>query len=43
MPESHDSPGFNPSILQHSGIWGAGDEAVLNNKHKKKKEKKIPL
>ncbi len=24
------SPGFDPSILRHSGIWGAADEAVLN-------------
>ncbi len=23
-------PGFDPSILRHSGIWGAADEAVLN-------------
>jgi hypothetical protein len=24
-------PGFDPSILRHSRIWGAADEAVLNN------------
>ncbi len=24
-----------PSILRISGIWGAADEAVLNNVHKK--------
>ena len=24
------SPGFNPSILRHSGIWRAADEVVLN-------------
>ncbi len=29
--------GFDPSILRHSGIWGAGDEAVLNNVHSWKK------
>ncbi len=34
---------FDPSILRHSEIWGAADEAVLNNVHKKKKSKKIPL
>ncbi len=33
--QSRNSPGFNPSILRHSGIWGAADEAVLNNVHKK--------
>jgi hypothetical protein len=33
--------GFDPSILRHSGIWGAADEAVLNKVHKK--PKKIPL
>ncbi len=37
---SHNSPGFDPIILQHSGIWGAADEAVLNNVHKNKKSKK---
>jgi hypothetical protein len=26
---SHNSPGFDPSILRHSGIRGAADEAVL--------------
>ncbi len=36
------SPGFDPSILRHSGIWGAADEAVLNKVHRKK-IKKIPL
>ena len=34
---------IDPSILWHSGIWGAADEAVLNNAHKKKKSKKISL
>jgi hypothetical protein len=28
-------PGFDPSILRHSGIWGAADEAVLNIVRKK--------
>ncbi len=37
------SSGFNPSILQRSGIWGVADEAVLKNVHKKKKSKKSPL
>ncbi len=23
-------PGLDPSILRHSGIWGAADETVLN-------------
>ncbi len=26
---SRNSPGFYPSILRHSGIWGAADAAVL--------------
>ncbi len=30
---------FDPSMLRRSGIWGAADEAVLNNVHKKKKKK----
>ncbi len=33
--QSRTSPGFDPSILRHSGIWRAADEAVLNNVHKK--------
>ncbi len=36
-------PEFDPSILRHSGIWGAADEAVLNIVHKKKKYKKSPF
>ncbi len=32
-----NSPGFYPSILRHSGIWGAADEAVLNSVSTKKK------
>ncbi len=32
---SRNSPGFDPSILRHSGIWGAADEAVLNTLHRK--------
>jgi hypothetical protein len=35
------SPGFDPSILRHSVIWEAADEAVLNNVHKNKKFRKI--
>ncbi len=34
------SPGFDPSILWHSGIWGAAVETVLNNVYKKKKKSK---
>jgi hypothetical protein len=37
MPTSHQSSGFDPSILRHSGIWGAADKAVLNNVLKKRK------
>ncbi len=37
------SPGLESSILRHSGIRGAADEAVLNNVHKKKKSKKSPI
>ncbi len=32
---SRNFPGFDPSILRHSGIWGATDEAVLNKVLKK--------
>jgi hypothetical protein len=32
---SRNCPGFDPSILRHSGIRGAADEAVLNIAHKK--------
>jgi hypothetical protein len=28
--QSFISPGLNPGILRHSGIWGAANEAVLN-------------
>jgi hypothetical protein len=35
---SCNSPGFDLSILRHSGIWGAADESVLN----KVKEEKNP-
>ncbi len=31
--------GFDPSILRHSGIWGAADEALLNTVHMKNEEK----
>ncbi len=42
---SRNCPGFDPSILRHSGIWGAADEAVLNivPKQKKKIQKSHPL
>jgi hypothetical protein len=29
-----DFQDFDPSILRHSGIWGAADEAVLNKVRK---------
>jgi hypothetical protein len=40
---SRNCPGFDPSILRHSGICGAADEAVLNIVHKKKNPKKSPF
>ncbi len=40
---SPNSPGFHPSILRHSGIWGEADEAVLNKVHRRKKIQKFPL
>ncbi len=33
------SLGFGPTILWHSGIWGAANEAMLKNIHKKKNPK----
>jgi hypothetical protein len=39
--QSRNSPGFDPGILGHSGIWGAADKAVLNNVHNI--VQKIPL
>jgi hypothetical protein len=38
---SCNGPGFDPSILRQSGIWGAADEAVLNIV-RKIKDKKSP-
>jgi hypothetical protein len=38
--QSRNSPGFDPSILGHSGIWGTADDVVLNKVHK---TQKIPL
>ncbi len=32
---SRNCPGFDPSMLRHSEIWGAADEIVLNTVHKK--------
>ncbi len=37
------SPGFDPSILLHSGIWEAADGAALNKVHKKQKIKNPPV
>ncbi len=31
--QSRNSPGFDPSIIRHSGFWGAADEASMNNVH----------
>jgi hypothetical protein len=39
--QSGNSPGLDPSILRHSGIWRAADEAVLNIAHKNKNKIKI--
>jgi hypothetical protein len=38
--QTRNSPGFDPTILRHSEILGAADDAVLNNVHKTKKRKK---
>ncbi len=38
--QSRNCPRFDPSILRHSGILGAADEAALNNIHKKRKNPK---
>ncbi len=38
--QNRNSTGFDPSILGHSGIWGAADEAVLNKVLKKSEQKK---
>jgi hypothetical protein len=40
---SRNRPGFDPSILRLSGIWGAADEAVLDNVQKKKQSNKSPF
>jgi hypothetical protein len=42
MPKSQQS-WFDPSILRHSGMWGAADEAVLNPVHRKKFQKQTLL
>ena len=39
--QSRNIPGFDPSILRHSRIWGAADEAVLNNVQKNSPLKKF--
>jgi hypothetical protein len=38
--QCRNSHRFYPSILRHSWIWGAADEAVSNNIHKKGKNQK---
>jgi hypothetical protein len=40
---SRNSPWFDPSILRHSGICGAADEAVFNIVHRKKNQKNHPV
>ncbi len=40
---SRNSPGFDPSIFRHSGIWGAADKAVLNTVHRRKNQKNPPV
>jgi hypothetical protein len=37
LNQSRNSPGFIPSIILNSEIWGAANEAVSNKEHKKKK------
>ncbi len=39
--QCQSSPGFNTSILRHSGIWGVTNEALLNKVQVKKP--KIPF
>ncbi len=39
---SHNSPGFDPIIFYHSGIWGKADEVMLNKLHEKNFQK-VPL
>ncbi len=39
---SRNSPGFDPSILRHSGIRGATDGLVLNTVHRREKNQKNP-
>ncbi len=41
--QSRNSPGSVLSILRHSGIWGAADEAGLKNVHNKKMSKNHPF
>ncbi len=41
--QSRNSPGFDPSILQHSGILRMGDQAVLNKELKKLKFVDLPV
>jgi len=40
---SRNCPGFDPSILRHSGIWGAADEAVLIKVHTKNSQNNTPV
>ncbi len=41
--EQESGKGRDGENFWHSGIWGATEEAVLNNEHKISKIQKIPL
>jgi len=41
--QSRNSPGFDPSILRHSRIRAAADEALLNKVHKIKIRRSLPV
>ncbi len=41
--QSRNSPGFDPCILRHSGIWGTANEAALNTRTNKKILKTSPI
>jgi hypothetical protein len=41
--QSRTGPEVDPSIFRHRGIWGAADEAVLNNEHKRTIPKNPPF
>ncbi len=39
--QSRTSPGFDPSVLRHSDIWGAAEETVLNKYDKLRNRQQI--